>query len=525
MRKILFGLLLLVFALTCYGQTQGENLKKYWNYRDRLRKRFIVVTEKVMDFGVNIPASDIFYGQDKGYISWGDANNNMSHYLSMLATELFLLKQNNQDYSQTLKELLYAMMALERLDTYSESNFRWRAANNGTWIDSWQAKDYFHAGDINGFLLRDDVSEGFWKKYGSHFDVLKFESTLSTKDNFAMEEMSQDVIEHTMEGLGLVSKLVGTESVANIPCDWSDIYVVPRLFNLKIIACDSTGYQQPTSVNFSLWAKDFVKRFIRYMQYDGTYNVYINLPIFGRTTVFSTHWILINPVTHKCVQEGSGNLSTYLGVSMISSGIIKAGEAITGENLRLYPGLFSDAQFKMAFKRPDIFMLGKEDNLVRSLACNGNVLGDNTFSILRKLRDTYNPYKKEKALINEHLPLMNLALHSSEEKNLKLLTGIYDSEKVLYEKLLNSAPETGPSSNCGVHNWTSTSRCLWPNNLGRNSDSHTDYNGLDYMMLHNLYYIAFGRKEFKSLNVSNDHISLPTINPSRTSDFIKSTYW
>jgi len=524
MRKILFGLLLLVFAVPFYGQTQDDNLRKYWNYRDRLRKRFIVVSENVMDYGVNIPASDIFYGQDKGYISWGDGNNNMSHYLSMLATELYLLKQNNQDYSQTLRELLYAMMALERLDTYSESNFRWKVAH-GSWVDSWQMKTYVRPGDINGFLLRDDVSEGFWKKYGGHFDVLKFESQLSARGNFPMEEMSQDVIEHTMEGLALVSKLVGTEPVANIPCDWSDIYVVPRLINLKIVACDSTAYQHPTTVNFSLWAKDFVKRFIRYMQYDGTYNVGINLPIIGRTTLFKTHWILINPVTHKCVQEGSGNLSTYLGVSMISSGIIKAGEAITGENLRLYPGLFSSALFKMAFKRPDIFMLGKEDNLVRSLACNGNVLGNKTYSILRKLRDTYNPYNKEQALINEHLPLMCLTLHKSDRSDLKLDRNVYNSEKALYEQLLNSAPDSGPSSNCGVRNWTSTSRCLWPNNLGRNSDSHTEYNGLDYMMLHNLYYIAFGGKGFKTMNISYDDITFPIKNLTQSSDFIKVTYW
>jgi len=48
----------------------------------------------------------------------------MSHYLSLLSTELYLLKNNGQDYSTTLKELYYAMLAMERLDLYSESHWR-----------------------------------------------------------------------------------------------------------------------------------------------------------------------------------------------------------------------------------------------------------------------------------------------------------------------------------------------------------------------------------------------------------------
>ena len=150
MRRILIGLFFLVLIVPVFGQNQHDNLLKYWKYRERLRNRFMVVSENVMEYGVNIPASDIFYKSDstKSYISWGDANNNMSHYLSMLATELWLLKQNNQDYSQTLKELYYAMLALERLDTYSESNLRWKNAR-GYWIDNYREKFYVRPGDIN----------------------------------------------------------------------------------------------------------------------------------------------------------------------------------------------------------------------------------------------------------------------------------------------------------------------------------------------------------------------------------------
>jgi len=485
MRIILIWVSFLVVTFQAYGQTQHDNLKKYWEYRDRLRNRFMVVSENVLDYGVNIPASDLHY--DKDLISWGDANNNMSHYLSMLSTELWLLKKNNQDYSITLKELYYAMLALERLDSYSESNLRWKEAH-GSWleIDSLK-KSFVQPGDINGFLLRDDVGDSFWKKYRSHFDVSKCQGDLNNGSRYQLEEMSQDVIEHIIEGLGLVNALVGTESVVGIPCNLRGCYFKPRLIHLGIMTCDSDTDQSPKSINFGLWAQDFVKRFIRYMQYDGTYRGKI-----GGVIPFKTHWVLVNPVTNKLVLEGNGHDG---GVAMISNGLIKAGKAITGENLRIYPGLFTDKEYNLAFKNPKIFQLGKEDNKTRSLACYAS--GKKTFFILRKLRDHYNPHKTGHFPIYEHFPLMYLVLHHLTYADLKLKDKVYNSEKALYEGLLNSAPVGGPASNCGVYQWTSTSRCLWPENLGKNSTEHIAYNGLDYMMLFNLYTIAFGGTEIK----------------------------
>jgi hypothetical protein len=490
MRKLFIGLFFCVLTIPFYGQTDKDNLTKYWKYRERLRNRFMVVSENVMDYGVNIPASDIFYKSDstKSVISWGDGNNNMSHYLSMLATELWLLKRNKQDYSTTLKELYYAMLALERLDAYSESTLRWKSAP-GSKVGDQKEKTYVQPCDINGFLLRDDVSDDFWRKYDNHFDVANCHGNLNRRDRHQFEEMSQDVIEHTMEGLGLVSKLVGTESVAGIPCQFSDFYMKHRLNGLGIMIFKTDEYSNPDSVNFSSWAKDIVKRFIRYMQYDGTYRGKV-----GGHIPFKTHWVLVNPVTNKLVLEGNGADG---GVAMISNGLIHASRAITGENLRIYPGMFTDRQYSLAFKYPKIFQLGLEDNKTRSLACHE--LNPNTFAVLRKLRDNYNPYKTGHFPIYEHFPLMYLALHHLNYNMMGLKDEVYNSDKELYVRLLNSAPYNGPASNCGVYDWTSTSRCLWPQKLLDYSDQHTEYNGLDYMMLHNLYYIAFGKQDFRTL--------------------------
>ena len=96
------------------AQSHQQNLEKYWHYRERLREKFIVISQNVEEEGVNIPAGDIYNKKDT--ISWSDGNSIMSHYLSLLSAELWLLKNNGQDYLATLKELYYAMLAIERLD-------------------------------------------------------------------------------------------------------------------------------------------------------------------------------------------------------------------------------------------------------------------------------------------------------------------------------------------------------------------------------------------------------------------------
>src|SRR5262245_2741178 len=110
----LIGLILLI-NIPVAAQNQADNLAKYWRYRDRLRNEFVYVSSYVEEFGNNLPGCDRYTQDGISRLSWGDANNMMNHYLTVLATELWLLKSNEQPYQQTLSELTYAMIAIERL--------------------------------------------------------------------------------------------------------------------------------------------------------------------------------------------------------------------------------------------------------------------------------------------------------------------------------------------------------------------------------------------------------------------------
>ena len=540
MGKRLLVIIAIFSTFSAYCQTPQLNLEKYWHYRDRLRERFVIVSHDVEEEGVNIPAGEIF----NDTIGWSDGNSIMSHYLALLSTELYLLKTDHQDYSKTLAELYYAMLALERLDLYSESH--WRRFNgklslgtkdsllqirNICIIDSLGYNPVLSeytplASDINGMHLRDDITPAFWNKHQQYFGV----SVYDASGCHPLEEISQDVMFHNIEGLALVARLIGIENVAKVPVTFKT-QIIPQYLTEK-------GILKGDSVDFSLWAKDIIRRYIVWFQTDKGL----------RKLTVTNHWVLRNSVTGELVQQGSGD-EGWDSWLFYNYGLIEVGKTIVGENLRTKKGFKSGEKiFKKILCKGfnatvddvsvdilapghnrlflriglDILTVGIyelhiltgkhiakfanhklgrniDDYKVRSLACTGNVLGDSTYTVLVNRR-SHDPYNCGQQTIYEHLPLINIALYDLDGKNLKQDSALYRTEKNIYESLLNEAPFYGPTGNCSpdpnyfAHNWSETSRCVWPENLrpsNRRPCKNFEFNGMDYMMLYNLYRIAF----------------------------------
>ena len=517
-KTLLFLIVSITASVHVLAQNQAANLDKYWSYRQRLRDKFIAISGDVEQFGVNIPASH--RDNNSSTVDWGDANNNMSHYLTMLATELYLLKNNGQDYSQTLNELFYAMVALERMDMYSEYWWRWRqldALPQGTWIPVPAGVDPVY--DVNGMYLREDVTPGFWANYYDHFQMANFTSVFNrteTKHIFGhdvtsrvhyMEEISQDNMYHTMEGLALVNKLVGTESIAS----------VPRYFEYNFIPnyLTSKNIWNGSNINFSLWAQDMVKRYIAWMQAGGVRWKFLGM------TVLEDNWALMNPVTGEQVEEGSGAGNDYDMGLFYNAGAIEAGKEITGEDLRtddafvlsnsaslnLFKDLFNagperlhavvSMPWPLSFDM-DLFDIYHDDYKIRTLSTYSNLLGDDTFNRLRISRDnTATEFKYE------HMPLLYCALFDETSRFLTPETSMYNTDRTLIESLLNSAPTEGPTSS-GPYDWSSASRLVWPEKLGDEAGNNLEYSGLDYMVLHNLYYMGFRREDFRNKKILNN---------------------
>ena len=388
--------------------------------------------------------------------------------------------------------------------------------------------------DINGMHLRDDISPAFWNKHQSHFGVSEVISNFYSGLR-PLEEISQDVMFHNIEGLALVARLAGVESVGDVPVTFKT-QIIPQYHSEK-------GIMRGDSIDFSLWAKDIIRRYIVWFQTDKGL----------RKLTLKNHWVLRNSVTGKLVQQGSGD-EGWDSWLFYNYGLIEVGKSIVGEDLRTQKGYKKNEKiFKKIFCKGfnatiddvsvdilapghnrlwlrvglDILTVGiyelpilagkgvakignrmlgsnNDDYKVRSLASTGNVLGDSTFAVLVSRR-SYDPCHTGQPTVYEHLPLIKLALYDLEGRNFHRDSALYHTEKAIYESLLNEAPFYGPTGKCApdadrfAHNWSESSRCVWPENLRpsqRRPCRDIDFNGMDYMMLYNLYRIAFCREGY-----------------------------
>jgi hypothetical protein len=467
----LFLFLVVLSTMPTNGQNSNSNNLDtiYQQYRQRLRQKFVVVDSCVENQGVNIPAISICHKTNT--TEWGDANSNLSHYLSLLATEYAVNKKNGTENRRTLSEILYTMLAFERLDLYSEAYLRssWKMEGTDSQIHVYPERD------VNGFHIRDDISSEFWEKHKFHFQTDSFQSVYT---NSKRQAISQDNIIHHLEGLALVSVLVGKVSVKDIAVCFNTPLISNYLQENKVWIGDS--------VDFRLWVADITRRYVQLMQNP----VKKRFPY--RHFGVKTHWHLSDPIQNQLVLEGSG--SDFDLALFFQFGFMEAARFLTGKDLRNYHGLsptkgfifkylMRNRQIKLPSIIPDI-PIRFDDYKLRSLATTSNAMGQETYWLLIHYRNT------APVFTYEHFPLIWLLLHDNEEKIRKRNPVFFAAEKKYYEKLFADVPPEGPTS-LNSKDWRSVSRCVWPENLPKHWYYDKEFSGMDFMMLYNMYKLIF----------------------------------
>jgi len=512
---------IILFLCTALFAGNDPMLEKYWNYRERLFNEFIVVSPHVEEFGVNIPATDRVHDSlgNPIVLSWGDGNCNFNHYLGFLATEYRLLKNNQSDYSETFEMLIYALIAIERLDLYSE--YVLRKHNNIVHIAGKDTITDFivYPDDINGFLIRDDVSLGFWLRYSNYFGI-KFGWLNKTRDGtntfmsvfqkglVPREEMSQDNIVRMLHALAVVKKLVDSEPESMVDINYINDLIPRYLKEKKII---DNGL-----IDIKRWVDDITNRLM--LQLQNPYpDMALTLKPFGGMakpskthflSIISTRWYLLNKVTGELVAEGSGE---DMGVWLNSYGFAEAGNAITESNTYHFDGsnfgadkyLFKSAvfkQFKLVSGAAIPLPKGFDDYMFRDLAViadvNWNKKSTQLFHSLR--------YRREK-LTYEHQVLILYLLHNEKYRSFYENGSRYRNEDMaFYKELLMAAPANGPSSDKNLPDynslWSNSSRLIWPGKAVPNPKYVWEFAGLDYLYLHNLYRLVFEPENFSLSN-------------------------
>jgi hypothetical protein len=141
----LFPFFFFLLPLFLQAQYQPSNQAKYLKYRERFLNHFISVGEGK---GRSLPFAHVIYKNDgkKGahILQGGEQTHLLGTYIGFLGTEYLLYKKSGLDTSQSLLELYYALRALNRLDYYAETY-------NG----------YGQEPSLDGFFVREDVGEEF----------------------------------------------------------------------------------------------------------------------------------------------------------------------------------------------------------------------------------------------------------------------------------------------------------------------------------------------------------------------------
>lgn len=446
--------ILLISMLSFYSKAQDNtvNLDKYWHYRYRLTNHFMVVGDCQ---GCSIPAG-IRNFWNGGTLHWGDAPLYLGWYIGVLATEYRLLKDNNQPTGQTLMELYYALKAVERLDKKAEAHSPWNKQE-----------------DLNGFLIRDDVPLNFITLHPelnylipnpNSYSIqgtgdVGLVTTVMSDDDSKTPAFSQDHVYHLLMGYALVKKYVD-----------SGVLTFTGYIN---------GVASTHNEDLKQMAMDETDRMMNYIKINSVRSL-------------NAHWKILDP-------EGS---SVTGGVTWdFAQGFAKAGEYITGIDYTdnyssvIYGSLWQQNQFNTFIRSSNTLL-----HMILVLAAISDSWYDNAENTTKQGIAFQGDYDAGSLYFDNHFGwdqfygLLHRLLYDYDISGDPLI----DICKV--QGILNSAPADGPF----FHQSSSTVLDLapdgWANSfrfIGNPPQQNTgklgfqgNYNGLDYMLLHNLYQLA-----------------------------------
>lgn len=226
-RTYLFCLLTFFAAANTFAQPMPEH-EKYARLKKRFNDTFVRVGPAP---GESIPANRLYRKWDNetnryyNDLEFGDATIHLGWYLAVLATENHLLRQHGKSTAQNVRELYYALHALERLDRVSNVAWSyWPKHRNEVRYDS-TAKQWLPRFPVStepdGFFLRDDVPPFFYQKFNDpDIEITSSDFTRHLNPNtYNVEnlggEESKDQLISILFGLFFVHRYVTPEEKYN----------------------------------------------------------------------------------------------------------------------------------------------------------------------------------------------------------------------------------------------------------------------------------------------------------------------
>ncbi len=416
-------------------QQEYNNNVKYWYYRNRLRYFVLPVANVYQKGGSMVSDTRNKYLSD--VISYADQMMYFGYYLGVLATEYKLLTSYGQDASLTLNELEIAMDSYIRVD---------RCEQDHPWYNSSAVYD--------GFFMRSDVPESFIRDHPEINDGLTPTNNVSSQNAgepaYVDNISANDLINHDITSIG-GNVSTSQQSIHEMKLGaMSQDQVIGLLRGLALVyRCVPAGYYAHDK------AAEIADKTISYIWNAGSWTIVDpngDLVLRGNNaTVYSVPLALINSTFGNPI---------YGSVNWTSSNIIWQGFQIATSNC------------------PEL-----EIPLAAMCDCwNGQNSG------LPFLNTTELGIKNNASSKNwDTFYLLYWEYLHNKPTNLLSLGKVYDQ--------LTTAPCEGPYFYGGNlypdNGWASTckfQRTYDVQNTGDNA-SVGNFNGLDYMLLYNLYHI------------------------------------
>jgi hypothetical protein len=472
------------------AQTDEQNLEKYWRYKKRLNDFFLKVGPSA---GESIPAEKIQVNETINHhqgVTWAqsDGTIHLGWYIAVLATENALLRRNGYLTHRNVEELYYALNALWRLDAqspyylYADSNYAgcklpsycWPACTTlaiGAPLGPMAANNYDDNNILDGFAIRSDAPLGFHHHFESAliqtYGATAYNGGNTTSDllapisrNCRMKEMSQDQAIYLLFGLMAVKHFIDPALVYNgVPL---------RRFAIR------EGERIVTQLR----------------------------------THFGT---LYNPTIGMEVCRGSNGFSWDYPKA-------KMGEAINGIPFSFRSDTIVSTFWGAQSNPANLGGHKTNPDMNRAMAAAmvsiGNSWGSPGFHLGNYAKEKWH---REIYYLYHHL------IHGSPLYNVF-------ANATVYKNLLNTAPCEGPHSTwpniAPFYGWTTKSRfhggihdddgydkfTTGPKNSG-NANGNDMYNGLDYMLLYILYYLAYDKSQYDPSGIWSNILNMNMANP------------
>ncbi|MBU2651648.1 MAG: T9SS type A sorting domain-containing protein [Bacteroidetes bacterium] len=492
MNKNINILVFIFFAMTCITfslQGQPSPEEKYQVYRDRLRMEFMAGIGPETGFSLPALARDTVTGT----ILWSDCTIDLGQYIGVLGTEYHILSQEGKETGQTVKELYYALYALNRLDISAEIYFGGEPS-------------------LNGFFIRDDVStdslnmDSVLSRLNQGLPVPLIDSLRSDlmSSNTRDKEESLDQAILLITGLGLVRKCVPEDVVYS-----ENNTILPF---------------QDFETSLSKEASNQIARIVNYMKEGDSVIVRRDTTDPNLYGIMGENWdfIIKNPVTYENVMRGENAF-------LLSAGFAGAKYHLTGQDSPTTDTI-RETTANEIFQYLENYMIpNQEDFKVINLDAMSNIWpeglqADTTFTDYNAR--VLGPRSRQQDY--GWIPMLHQMVFGGKNYLMSYLppdTIFYNDPEAYYEYLLELAPSEGPYNyNDSIYpnfEWSSTSRTIHPERRGETGTAFPgNYNGLDYMLYYNLYRILFEYPVIIEEITPEDFLVFP--NPAK--DYIMVSY-